>query len=207
MDQNDIAAVLDQLGLAPREGLAEKLWRLALSLDEWGAKLGLSNLRGIETVALRHVLDSLLLTRVVAQPEVLIDIGTGPGVPALPLALAWPETRVIAMDSRRKSNWFVERAAREIPIPNAEHACSRAEAPETLERLGGAADLVCSRGLARPRLAVDLSLPYLRVGGTVAVLSGPELDVLRLGPGELVRVETVPGTDWQRRILLSTRTS
>jgi 16S rRNA (guanine527-N7)-methyltransferase len=207
MDQTAIATALDALGLVSRDGLADSLWRLALSLDEWAAKLGLSNLRGIETVVLRHVLDSLLLTRVVPQPEVLIDIGTGPGVPALPLALAWPETRVIAMDSRRKSNWFVERAGRDIPIPNAEHVCARAEAPETLERLGGVADLVCSRGLARPRLAVELSLPYLRQGGTVAVLTGPEVDVMPLEPGELVRVEAVPGTDWQRRILLATRTS
>ncbi len=207
MEPEALSSLLERLSLPPTDALVDGLWRLTLALDEWADKLGLSTIRGFDEVLLRHVLDSLLLTRAVPRPSLLIDIGTGPGAPALPLALAWPETRVIAIDSRRRSNWLVEKLARDLPLPNVEHLCVRAEDPDTLAELGGRADLVCSRGLAKPRRAVELSMPYVRPGGAVAVLTGPEVDAMALLPSEEVRIEAVPGTDWQRRILLSARTS
>jgi 16S rRNA (guanine527-N7)-methyltransferase len=205
LDRPQLERTLDLLGLGARPDLPALLWRLALELEEWASKLGLSNITDFDEILLRHVLDSLLLSKVIEQPEMLVDVGTGPGMPAAPLALLWPETRVVAIDSRRKSGWFVERLAQQLPARNLSHVCARAESGEALRALGGQADVVCSRGLAKPRRAVELCAGFAKEAGLVVVLTGPEADELVLSAEETVVVEEVPGTEWRRRILLSPR--
>jgi 16S rRNA (guanine527-N7)-methyltransferase len=207
MDPPTLARVLTDLGLDPTPGLLDRIEQLAAGLDEWAPKLNLSNITGHDLVLVRHVLDALLLTRVVPRPGRLIDVGTGPGVPALPLALVWPETEIVTVDSRRKSGWLVEHLARDLGLANVKQLCERAESPVTLSRYSCWADVVCSRGLAKPRRAIDLCMPLARPGGTVAALTGPEVDEMELRPDERVATEVIPDAGWQRRILLAVRTS
>jgi len=192
---------LEWLGLRPSPGLGDRLGQLAVELAEWGPQLGLSSIGDANLSLVRHVLDSLLLLTVVEQPSVLADVGTGAGVPALALALAWPDTQVVAIDSRHRSGWLVIRLAERLSTGNVTHICARARDPKVVAELGGRADLVCARGLARVERAVALCSPLASRDGTVAILGGPDLDGLPAREGWHAEVVCLPGTDWRRRIL------
>jgi 16S rRNA (guanine(527)-N(7))-methyltransferase RsmG len=76
----------------------------------------------------RHVLDSLNPIDLFVQPPTsLLDVGSGGGFPGIPLAIAWPETRVTLLESREKKCGFLERAVRELGLKNVKMACARLE--------------------------------------------------------------------------------
>ena len=183
----------------------ERLLRLSALLSEWGPKLGLSTIGAEGEALVRHVLDSLLVAAVVPQPAKVLDLGTGAGLPALPLSVLWPEAVVVAVDSRRRAAWAVARLAREVGASNVAVLCARADDPDLLAEHGGSACVVTSRGLAKSPVAVALSLPFVRPGGSIAILGGPDLDAWPAAPGHRVHVVGVPTTDWRRRILVVQR--
>lgn len=203
---DDAAAGLIELSLAglrcppPGSDASGRLWRLAGEFAYWGPRLGLSAVNTLPQALVRHVLDSLLLARLLEPPGVLVDVGTGVGAPALPLAIVWPDTRVVAVDSRRRSRWLVERLSHEVMAQNVEHYCTRAERLWRAGDLYRAADVVCARALAKPSKALDLCRPFARPTGIVALFVSSSVTSEDL-PGPAVCHDLqVPGSAWRRRI-------
>jgi len=197
-----LEAALEWLGVGSRPGLPDRLAWLAGELAEWAPRLGLSSIRDANLSLVRHVLDSLLLLKAVEQPSLVVDVGSGAGLPGLPLALVWPDTRVVAIDGRRRSSWLVTRLAETLSARNLTHLCLRAESPAVVAEVDQGADLVCAKGLAKVETAVDLCAPLAAPTGEVAILGGPDLDRLPAREGWRVEVVSLPGTDWRRRILV-----
>lgn len=76
----------------------------------------------------RHVLDSLNpVSLFPTPPQSAIDIGSGAGLPGIPLAIVWPSTRIVLVESREKKAGFLERVVRELGLKNVEVVCSRVE--------------------------------------------------------------------------------
>ncbi|MBD3176052.1 MAG: hypothetical protein GF320_12805 [Armatimonadia bacterium] len=202
MERQLVASALEHVGLAAADDTIDRLLELSGELAFWGPKLGLSTLEDENVVLVRHVLDSLLLAKVAPAPPTLLDIGTGAGLPAVPLAMAWPQCHVVAMDGKRKSNWLVTKLASQFALENLEHVCRRADSAEARGSLAGQFDMVTSRGLAQVEKALALSRPYLTPEGVISVLGGPDLDERPGHPNEELRIIEIPGTEWRRRILL-----
>jgi 16S rRNA (guanine527-N7)-methyltransferase len=117
-----------------------------------------------EDFALRHVLDSLLVAEAVEPAGAWLDVGTGPGLPAWPLAWAYPSLRVVAMDSSGKPLAFL----REHPLPNLEVVQARAE-DSAEERF----DVVTGRAVAPLAVQAEVSLPWVAVGGAFVPFRTP----------------------------------
>lgn len=118
-----------------------------------------------------HLADSLValeLAEVRAAQE-LLDLGSGAGVPALPLAAARPAARVVALDSRARRTAFIARAAASLGLENVEVVTARAEEYGAAERRF---DLVTARALAPLAVVVEYAAPLLRVGGALVVWRG-----------------------------------
>lgn len=80
------------------------------------------------SVYTRHVLDSLSpLSLFERPPASALDIGSGAGFPGIPLAIAWPTTTVVLLESREKKAGFLERAVRELGLKNVRVVCARLE--------------------------------------------------------------------------------
>jgi len=201
-DRELLMRTLGRLSLEATPPQVDALLELTRELTFWAPQLGLSTLRDENVVLIRHVLDSLLLTPLVEPPSTLLDIGTGAGLPAVPLAIVWPQCQVVAMDSKRKSHWLVSRLATQLGLDNLQHACIRADAEEAQKAFAGQMSLVTCRGLARIDRALDLCRPFRAPGGCIAVLGGPDLDERPLDDGQELRTVAIPGADWRRRILL-----
>ncbi|MBS1716170.1 MAG: class I SAM-dependent methyltransferase [Armatimonadetes bacterium] len=145
---------------------------------------------------LRHFVDSLLIESLIPQGAIVVDLGTGPGFPAFPLAVARPDLRVIAMDSSGKMLGFL----RKQKPANMEVVQIRAEE----SRIREAADFITGRAVAPLAIQLELSAPMARLGGVIVPMRSAHeeffdafLEPLGLKLEEVVQKE-LPGTEIKR---------
>ncbi|HZJ02534.1 MAG TPA: 16S rRNA (guanine(527)-N(7))-methyltransferase RsmG [Thermoleophilia bacterium] len=167
-----------------------------------GSKTNVSGLRTAEEIEELHFLDSLSLLRlqVVRDAHEVVDVGSGGGLPSVVLAIAQPNTRVIALDSVGKKCRFVEFAASKLGLGNLQVICERAEElgrGEGRERF----DVATSRALAALPVVAELTLPLVKMGGHMVAMKGALSDQERidgefalaiLGGGQLEELQIVP---------------
>lgn len=156
--------------------------RYATLLLEWNRRLNLTGARTAAELA-PHLRDArgLLDVSWVGIARV-IDLGSGGGLPAIPLALALPQVSFTLLEANRRKVAFLQHLAGELAMGNVDVLCGRAEelAHEPARR--EAFDRAISRAAARPSLLLELALPFVRVGGDLLAVVG-ELD-----PGPLATV-------------------
>jgi 16S rRNA (guanine527-N7)-methyltransferase len=113
-----------EAGVSP-ETQTRLLQYLAL-IQKWNRVHNLTALREPETMLIRHVLDSLAILPHIIGPRVA-DVGSGAGLPGIPLALARPEWRVVLIESIHKKAVFLQQARIELKLENIEVAAERVE--------------------------------------------------------------------------------
>jgi 16S rRNA (guanine527-N7)-methyltransferase len=116
-----------------------------------------------------HLADSLagLAVPALRDGHRLADIGSGAGLPGLPLALALPDARVLLVESQRRKCAFLERAIEALALTNAEVACARVE-----ELDGRDYDAVTARALASLAVLCEYAAPLLAEGGVLVAWKG-----------------------------------
>lgn len=146
---------------------------------------------------LRHFLDSLLVAEFIPAGASVLDIGTGPGFPAWPLAAARPDLQVTAMDANAKMVGFL----RKHPLPNLEVIQVRAEESGLNNRF----DVVTGRALAPLSQQLELSVRPCQLGGCVIPMRTPkdEEEIARLAEFlglelEIVHRRTLPDIEAER---------
>lgn len=199
------------LDLAPHLEAFSRLYDLLL---EGNRRASLTALQGEEEIVLKHFLDSLTLLRLPLWegPLRVLDLGTGPGFPGLPLKIVRPELEMVLLDATKKKVAFVEEAIAALGLKGAQALWGRAEllahAPEHREAYGR----VVARAVASLCVLAELGLPFLALEGVMVAQKGPrvgeELSGLQgaleaLG-GTLLGVETfsLPLTEERRSLVL-----
>jgi 16S rRNA (guanine527-N7)-methyltransferase len=169
----------------------------ALLLD-WNQRLNLTGARTDAELA-PHLQDARGLLEVPWEGiESAIDIGSGGGLPAIPLALALPSCRFTLLEANRRKVAFLHHVAGALSIENVEVAMGRAEELGHQARYREAFDRAISRAAARPAVLLELALPFIRPGGDlVAEVGAVDLEALRpvartLG-AEIPRIEHTRG--------------
>lgn len=121
-------------------------------------------------------MDSLaVLTRVsVAAGERLLDVGTGAGLPGIPLAIAAPDAEVVLLEAVRKKVGFLEGVVRELGLANVRVVWGRAEEFGRREGYRESFDRVAARAVAPLRELVEYTLPFVRLGGLFVAWKGPK---------------------------------
>jgi 16S rRNA (guanine527-N7)-methyltransferase len=122
-----LAGGMDELTLPYDVRLLEKLIHFLCLLDRWNRIYNLTSVRGIEQMVGAHLLDSLAALTYV-QGSRVIDVGTGGGLPGVPLALACPEKHFVLLDSNAKKTRFVQQAVIELALDNITVVHGRVEA-------------------------------------------------------------------------------
>ncbi len=95
-------------------------------LDKWNKAYNLSAVRDINEMLDRHVIDSLSIAKYI-EGERFIDVGTGPGLPGIPLSILYPEHRFSLLDSNGKKTRFLQQAKMELGLENIEVFNERVE--------------------------------------------------------------------------------
>jgi 16S rRNA (guanine527-N7)-methyltransferase len=106
----------------------------------------------------------------------MIDIGTGAGFPGLPLAIANPAIHVTLVDATKKKVTFIEHVIERLNLSNATAIHGRSEDLAHDDNLRERFDIITARALASLPALVELSLPFLRVGGLALLTKGRRID-------------------------------
>ena len=162
--RNDLDAGLQALRLDI--SLADPLARYLALLLRWNATYNLTAIRDPREMVTKHLLDSLAMAPSVASMATLADLGTGAGLPGIPLAIAVPGLRVTLVESNGKKARFMREALRTLGLSNAEVAESRIEA---LDRPGAFA-AITARALATLPQILSLGGHLLAPGGVLLAM-------------------------------------
>jgi 16S rRNA (guanine527-N7)-methyltransferase len=204
-----LADGIADLGIAiPVEAQTRLLQYLAL-LQKWNRVHNLTALREPDTMLVRHVLDSLSILPHVMGPRVA-DIGSGAGLPGIPLALARADWHVVLIESIHKKSVFLQQAQIELKLKNVEVAAVRVEQYHPPAGF----DSVVSRAFSDladfVRLAGHLCVAGER-GGRLLAMKGlyPHEELAQL-PGqflvEKILPVAVPGLESERHLVIIKRT-
>ncbi|PKO86489.1 MAG: 16S rRNA (guanine(527)-N(7))-methyltransferase RsmG [Betaproteobacteria bacterium HGW-Betaproteobacteria-12] len=195
-----LAAGLAELGLVLPDATQQQLLAFRDLLLKWNKTYNLTALRDPQQAISHHLLDSLaILPHVGAGP--LLDVGSGGGLPGIPLAIARPELSVSMVDTVQKKATFLQQAAIQLGLKNitAHHA--------RVEAMHGQYAQISSRAFAELKLFVDLTRHLLAPGGRWLAMKGQRPDAeLQALPADIV-VEaviplTVPGLDAERHLII-----
>jgi 16S rRNA (guanine527-N7)-methyltransferase len=164
-------------------------------IEKWNKAYNLTAIRDMQEMARLHILDSLAILPHVEGKRV-IDIGTGAGLPGIPLAICLPETGFTLLDSNAKKTRFVQQVVLELKLKNVEVCHSRAENfhPEK------AYDAVLTRAFASLPDIVKLTAHLLGKGGVLLAMKGQSLDaeLEQIAGKKSVIPVSVPGADVER---------
>jgi 16S rRNA (guanine527-N7)-methyltransferase len=163
------AAAALGLTLSPEQRL--RLERYLALVEEWRARVQLTGAGSAEAASVL-VAGALCVLPFVPESGRLADLGSGAGVPGIPIAVMRPRLRVVLTDAARKKAAFLEIAARDLALDSVDVLQARAEDlgrdPAHRDRY----DVVTARALAPVRVLAEYALPLLRVGGDAVLAKG-----------------------------------
>ena len=161
---------LNALGLSLPQERQEKLCAFARAMVRQNEVMNLTAITEDTQVAKLHLLDSLtVLCCTDLKNKTLIDVGCGAGFPGVPLAIACPEAKVTLLDSLGKRVKWLEETLPQLGI---EAECVTARAEEAVAQRRETYDFATSRAVARLNILLELTAPYVKVGGAVLAMKG-----------------------------------
>lgn len=195
-----LRAGLEQLGLAP-DPLADRLLQYLALLLQWNRAYNLTAIRDPGEMVSKHLLDSLSIHAEVSGS--LADIGTGPGLPGIPLALARPELRVSLVETAGKKARFLREAVRHLGLAHVVvHDARAQDVPES-----GRHDCLAARAFGTLGEILAAGGHLLKPGGRLLAMKGreptEEIAALPAGFRHLAtRPLAVPGLDAERHLVV-----
>ena len=161
---------LPELGLSLDQATCAKLCAFGSAVVEQNKVMNLTAITEPDQVAKLHLLDSLsLLTLTDLKNKRIIDIGCGAGFPGVPVRIACPEAELTLLDSLGKRMAWLEKVLPELGV---EAECVTARAEEAVVSRREQYDIATSRAVARLNILLELTAPYVKVGGTVMAMKG-----------------------------------
>ncbi len=198
----DLLAGLAALGWSrdAREPLANQLLYYLILLVRWNGAYNLTAVRDPLQMVSRHLLDSLAIAP--HAHGALADVGSGAGLPGIPLALARPDLKLTLIESNGKKARFLREAVRVLQLPNVQVAHLRAQA-----HASNHFDQVVSRAFSSLADFVLASAHLLKPGGQLLAMKGilPADEIAAMPPGWSVVAShrlQVPGLDAERHLLV-----
>jgi 16S rRNA (guanine527-N7)-methyltransferase len=195
---------LGSLGLSSLEPEVPRLLAYQALLAKWNATYNLTAIRDPERMVSHHLLDSLaILTLLPPEPLFrVLDVGTGAGLPGIPLAIARPHWKLTLLDSSHKKTAFVQQAVIELRLANVTVKTARVESFPANERY----DYVVSRAFSELAEFIRVAGHLVKLGGEMLAMKGmhPQQEIDALSPPwKVVSVAPlrVPGLDADRTLV------
>ncbi|TDP28201.1 16S rRNA m(7)G-527 methyltransferase [Idiomarina aquatica] len=207
MLKESLKSLLSQTKIEPLlmldENQLDQLVQLVEQLDKWNKAYNLTSVRDPKQMVSRHIVDSLIISPFLTGDR-FIDVGTGPGLPGLPLAIANPDKSFVLLDSLGKRIRFIRQVCHQLGIKNVQAVQSRVE---DYTEQNNSFDGVLSRAFASLDDMLTWCKHLPKNNGKYLALKGQypqqELDEL----SEQYKIEqisslNVPGVDGDRHIVV-----
>ncbi|HOP74500.1 MAG TPA: 16S rRNA (guanine(527)-N(7))-methyltransferase RsmG [Bacillota bacterium] len=184
-----------QAGIALSEDIIEKLVRFIERLLEVNQYINLTAITDVKEALYKHLYDALLISTIepFQRAERILDIGSGGGIPSIPLAIAFPGKQIYSLEATQKKVSFQETIKDELKIDNFHPIWNRAEIlahdTEHRERY----DVVTARAVAAANILTELTIPFLKMDGYAIFYKGKEAATeLDGAAGALTKMRAVP---------------
>lgn len=165
-----LAKGLPGLGLTLSEEIQDTLCAFGEAVIKQNAVMNLTAITEPTQVAKLHLLDSLsLLSMEDLKGKKVIDVGCGAGFPGVPVKIACPQMKLTLLDSLSKRMQWLETV---LPTLGVEAECVTARAEEAVTTRRESYDYATSRAVARLNILLELTAPYVKVGGKVLAMKG-----------------------------------
>ena len=197
---------LQDMGMELATPVQEKLLAFLELLEKWNRSYNLTAVRDPEQMVPRHLLDSLTVLPYLQGPRVL-DIGTGPGLPGIPLALARPDLEFVLLDSNAKKTRFATQAMHELGLKNVGIVQERVEKFHPEIKF----DTLIARAFASIPDMLAASRHLCAARGRFLVMKGvfPQEELAAVTDGYRAEVKAlhIPGLDAARHVVVLTPTN
>ena len=190
------------LGLTLDRDTQQRLLDYIALIEKWNRVHNLTAIREPDKMVSHHLLDSLAVAPHLHAKR-LLDVGSGAGLPGIPLAIANPDTQVTLLDSNHKKAAFLNQAVMELKLKNAGVCSERVESWQTPDKF----DVIISRAFSDMGEFVQVTRHLLATGGIFAAMKGlhpyEEIEKLPTDCKVLnVLPLAVPGLDGARHLVL-----
>lgn len=168
---DELSRLCTEAGLSIPPGAGEKLVAHAAEMLRWNRAIRLTAITDPEEIAVKHILDSLLLLHFLPFPGRVLDFGSGAGYPGIPLAIVLPDTEIVLLEASGKKSSFLLEVVRVLSLANVR---------VLNERLGkrpvpglGLFEQIATRATLPPAEAFSLLHPLLCSAGRLFLMTGP----------------------------------
>ncbi len=190
------------LGLTLDRDIQQRLLDYIALIEKWNRVHNLTAIRQPEKMVSHHLLDSLAVAPHLHAKR-LLDVGSGAGLPGIPLALAHPDMHVTLLDSNHKKAAFLNQAVMELKLKNAEVCAERVESWQAQNKF----DVIISRAFSDMGEFVRVTRHLLAPGGMYAAMKGlhPYEEIDKLPPDckvQQVLPLAIPGLEGARHLVL-----
>lgn len=160
-----------EMGLLLSEENVQAFELYVVELKKWNRKVNLTAITADGEIVVKHIIDSLVFAEYVHDSESVLDIGSGAGLPAIPLKIVKPTVSVVSVDAVSKKILFQRHVARLLKFNYFEAMHARVE---SMQETGNRRfDLITSRAFSQLEQFVVLSAPLLAMGGRMIAMKGP----------------------------------
>ena len=177
MDWDELREAAAAIGAPLADGQAAQLERMAAMLRSANSRASLMSEAALADLLRLHIFDALTLTPLLREADLtegrLVDVGTGAGFPGLVLKIAEPGLRVTLLDATRKKTAYLQETAAALGL-DADARNARAEDAARDPSLREAFDATVCRALGPWPVALELTLPFCRVGGLLLAQRGAD---------------------------------
>jgi 16S rRNA (guanine527-N7)-methyltransferase len=206
--QNELDAGLTALDLSLSGAERTRLLRYIALMAKWNAVYNLTAIREESRMLTHHLLDALSIGRFIPEGSTLVDIGSGGGVPGIPLAIARPDLDVLSIEPNSKKASFQQQVRIDLGLENFDVQTARAESVQ----LDPGRDFIVSRAFGDLADFIKVAGHLLKPNGRMLAMKGvyPDEEVRAIPAGwKLMRAEElqVPGVEGARHLLWLARDS
>lgn len=164
-EQNGLSDCLNSTSAAQLNKLIERM----LAVNE---KMNLTAITDGEDIILKHIADSATIVKYIPKNAKVLDVGTGAGFPALPLAILRPDVSVYALDSTLKKLKYIEETADILSLTNIKTVNGRAEELGKSVNYRERFDVVTARAVSALNILNELCIPFVKIGGIFLSMKG-----------------------------------
>lgn len=215
MDSNELLKLsFEEMGIPLTEKMSDNFSEYSRLLRKWNEVMNLTAITDENEIVLKHFADSASVIKYMDIPEgaTALDIGTGAGFPGLPIKIVRGDIKMTLVDSLNKRVNFLKTVCDELKLEDIECIHARAEELSRNKEKREGFDFCFSRAVAALNVLAEYCLPFVKVGGYLAALKGPnaynEIEeakkAISLLGGEISEVKEIeiPYTDLKHTLVI-----
>lgn len=180
-------------------------------LIEWNKVMNLTAITEPKEIIVKHFIDSLTILEKFEKDSKIIDVGTGAGFPGIPIKIAYPETKIILLDSLNKRIKFLNEVITKLELKNINAVHGRAEEYGKNKDYREKFEIAVARAVAPLNVLLEYLMPFIKVNGKCICMKGANsaeevknsTNAINILGGELIETPEffIPNTDIKRKII------